>query len=107
MATILTIKVSTRTGLEDMRSLVIIASNKQANTIGSLAIPLGADLHLVTEISNHPGNEITDDDNAICASNLEIGRGVSWAYLLLRHSVLIHLEIVLASAVRPAMETPT
>ena len=36
-----------------------------------------------------------------------MGRGVSWAYLLFRHSVLIHLEMVLASAVRPAMETPT
>ena len=70
MATILTIKVSTGTGLEDMRSLVIIASNKQANTIGSLAIPLGADLHLVTEISNHPDDEITNDDKATLTPTL-------------------------------------
>merc|ERR1719431_1296481 len=48
------IEVSTGAGLEDMRALVIIASNKQAHTIGSLPIPLGADLHLVTKISNHP-----------------------------------------------------
>jgi hypothetical protein len=37
----------------------------------------------------------------------DTGKGVSWQYLELRHSLRIHREIVRASAVRPAMETPT
>ena len=37
-------------GLVDVRSLVVIASHLQAHTVRSLAVPLGADLHLVPEV---------------------------------------------------------
>ena len=42
--------VSAGAGLEDVGTLVIVSSHQQTNTVGSLPVPLGTDLHLVPEV---------------------------------------------------------
>ena len=37
-----------------MWPLVIIAGHQKANTVGPLAVPLGAHLHLVAQVRDHP-----------------------------------------------------
>jgi hypothetical protein len=34
--------------------LVVIASHEEAHTVGTLPVALGAHLHLVTQVRNHP-----------------------------------------------------
>ena len=52
-----------------MRSQIIVSSDQEPHAVGSLAVPLGTDLHLVPEVTDHPTNKVAEGIHIVYCSD--------------------------------------